>query len=420
MRCLVLFMLAVFVSYVLNPVAHALESSQMRGVTPSADLLVRGPDGQRLRLDTALPMTASVAQRRLRCARLSLDLRGWFGPVHKVPAHMLLGLADRGGCKPLAGLADRPLHSPGETANLLGGEGPVNGGPINVFAVSHVSAASLQRDAEHVERGCWRDNALPKFFDAPGSRVSAMGRQVGPAPSELLECRSEAGAVVHDLPAIREDDRDTVGRLGVVAGDAHGSGFRVDDLGDDSDPAPGFHRVGKALVKSGGKNAWLLGAGNRAGDGILAFELWAVGDGVGLHSIWWFGVGSRVVQLRTDYTFLVCPQELFTLFLCSPKTAGLRTQHWYPAMTPTPSQPDLAPNSPVGVIGSDPLFISSSQRGGGSEQGKAIAARREAAGNRRATHRPSAVDSQGRRQYGRRNTRKAMQRRSLGNPSRKK
>lgn len=25
-------------------------------------------------------------------------------------------------------------------------------------------------------------------------------------------------------------------------------------------------------------------------------------------------------------------------------------------MTPTPSQPDLAPNSPVGVIGSDPLF----------------------------------------------------------------
>ena len=66
------------------------------------------------------------------------------------------------------------------------------------------------------------------------------------------------------------------------------------------------------------------------------------------------------------------------------------------------------------------LFISSSQCGGGSEQGKAIAARREAAGNRRATHRPSALDSQGRQRSGRRNTRQAIQRRSWGNPTAEK
>ena len=66
------------------------------------------------------------------------------------------------------------------------------------------------------------------------------------------------------------------------------------------------------------------------------------------------------------------------------------------------------------------LFISSSRCGGGSEQGKAIAATLEAAGNRRATHRQSAVDSQGQQRSGRRNTRQAIQRRSWGNPTTEK
>ena len=52
-----------------------------------------------------------------------------------------------------------------------------------------------------------------------------MGGKVCPAPSELGKDGGEAGSVVHDLPAITEDDGDAVGRLGVVAGDAHDSGF---------------------------------------------------------------------------------------------------------------------------------------------------------------------------------------------------
>ena len=70
----------------------------------------------------------------------------------------------------------------------------------------------------------------------------------------------------------------------MMSGDSHGLGFRVDDLGNDSDAALGLDSVGQALVKTCGKNARLLGARNRAGDCILALELWAVGDGVGLHT----------------------------------------------------------------------------------------------------------------------------------------
>ena len=98
--------------------------------------------------------------------------------------------------------------------------GVVCGVLLSVFLL----AVAIQLDAKHVERGGWWDNALPKLLDAPGALIAAMGSKVRPAPSELLECRREAGAVVHDLPGIIKNDGDTVGRLGVVAGDVHGSG----------------------------------------------------------------------------------------------------------------------------------------------------------------------------------------------------
>ena len=89
---------------------------------------------------------------------------------------------------------------------------------------AHGGSEPIQLNAQHIERGGWRDNALPELLDAPGALVAAMGSEVCPAPSKLLECGCESGAVVHHTPIIREDDRDTVGRLGVVAGDAHSSG----------------------------------------------------------------------------------------------------------------------------------------------------------------------------------------------------
>jgi len=97
--------------------------------------------------------------------------------------------------------------------------GVVCGVLLSVFLL----AVAIQLNAQHVERGGWRDNALPKLFYASRPLVATMGRKVRPAPFELLDCRSEAGAVVHDFPAIAEDDGDAVGARRVVAGDVHGS-----------------------------------------------------------------------------------------------------------------------------------------------------------------------------------------------------
>ena len=93
---------------------------------------------------------------------------------------------------------------------------------LSVFFL--LGSEPIQLNAQHIERGGWRDNALPKLLDAAGALVATMGSKVCPAPSELLESGCEAGTVVHNLPAIGEDDGDAVGACGVVAGDAHGSG----------------------------------------------------------------------------------------------------------------------------------------------------------------------------------------------------
>lgn len=71
-------------------------------------------------------------------------------------------------------------------------------------------AMAIQLNAQHVERGGWRDNALPKLLNAPGALVAAMGSKVCPAPSELLESCCEAGTVVHDRPVVRKDDGNAV------------------------------------------------------------------------------------------------------------------------------------------------------------------------------------------------------------------
>lgn len=69
---------------------------------------------------------------------------------------------------------------------------------------------AIQLNAQHVECGGWRDNALPKLLNAPGALVAAMGSKVCPAPSELLESCCEAGTVVHDRPVVRKDDGNAV------------------------------------------------------------------------------------------------------------------------------------------------------------------------------------------------------------------
>ena len=90
---------------------------------------------------------------------------------------------------------------------------------LSVFGL----AAPIKLDAQHVERGGRWHDALPKLLDAPGAGIATMGREICAAPTELLECGGEAGAVVHDRPVIREDDGNAVGRLRVVACRRHGS-----------------------------------------------------------------------------------------------------------------------------------------------------------------------------------------------------
>ena len=99
-----------------------------------------------------------------------------------------------------------------------------------VLLSAFLLAVPIQLNAQHVERGGWGGTSLPKLLDAPRAGIAAMGGKVCAAPTELLESGCEAGAVVHNLPAISEDDGDTVRRLGMVAGDAPGSEeVRVDD-----------------------------------------------------------------------------------------------------------------------------------------------------------------------------------------------
>jgi len=232
-------------------------------------------------------------------------------------------------------------------------------------------AAPIQLDAQHVERGGrWR-GALPKLLHAPGALVSTMGRKVCAAPAELLECRCEAGAVVHNLPAIREDDGEAVGRLGMVAGDLHGSeggeeiserillggADSIDELGEKVQ-ADNLHVVGGIGLRNGatcherlhpgksfGKSDSLHGVALRLGwvraalaevvalklkfsfGGIAAGksaseverhpEALSVFFNCGAHLVW-LVVLAFGAQLRSTYTVLVWQQENFTLFLCSP------------------------------------------------------------------------------------------------------
>jgi hypothetical protein len=201
-------------------------------------------------------------------------------------------------------------------------------------------AVAIQLNAKHVERGGWRDNALPKFFDAPGALVATMGSKVRPAPSELLECGCKAGAVVHDRPVIREDDGNAIGRLRVIACRPHGSeclelvGFVFGEFARAPEAAISlvFGDLDADALAVTAATSGAMSLGNRiksgaelAVGGAASAELVSdgefAGDGVGGgHGIVWFVVGSRVVQLRTLYTVAVYPQEKSTLFLCSPKT----------------------------------------------------------------------------------------------------
>lgn len=66
---------------------------------------------------------------------------------------------------------------------------------------------------------------MPKFFDGAGRFVTAMGRELCAGPFETVEDGGEAGGVVHDIPAIAEDDGDALGRGWVMTGDFHGLKF---------------------------------------------------------------------------------------------------------------------------------------------------------------------------------------------------
>lgn len=82
---------------------------------------------------------------------------------------------------------------------------------------------------------------MPKFFDGAGGFVATMGRELSAGPFEAVENGGEAGGVVHDGPAIAEDDGDAVGRLGVVASDFHGLKFSFANSASKSlSPCPAF------------------------------------------------------------------------------------------------------------------------------------------------------------------------------------
>ena len=251
-----------------------------------------------------------------------------------------------------------------KTDRKHGRTGPLIAVVLPCLVVGLLLAVPIQLNAQHVEGGGWRDNALPKLLDAAGAGISTMGRKVCATPSELGQCGGESWAVVHDRPVIREDDGNAVGRLRVIACRPHGS---VGVVAVDGDVRMlkivfvalklGWHPFSaRAIAALAGE---LAGCGIGDGDDVVAGNILPLrlsrGEGgadvvrlVAVESVegefddlgnWLCGGGhgrlvvgglvSRVVQLRTLYTVTVYPQDKFTLFLCrldsrsfSPHNAG--------------------------------------------------------------------------------------------------
>ena len=90
---------------------------------------------------------------------------------------------------------------------------------------------SIKFYGENVKRGRWRDDPLPKRINRSYVFVAAILSKLFSAPSESFECFREPWFVVQNLPIIREDDGDSTGACGVVAGDLHRLSCNILDLG---------------------------------------------------------------------------------------------------------------------------------------------------------------------------------------------
>lgn len=202
---------------------------------------------------------------------------------------------------------------------------------------------TIQLDAEHVERGCWRDNALPKFFDAPGGLVAAMRGKVGAGPSEFVEDRRESGAVVHERPSIVDDHRDAKGAGGMVASDTHDSKAPGEVFGETVGAENFvFRRASFVVGEVVGAALKLLDAGASCGRGVkghcalsrlIHYEAALVGGaveaagladnvfGISSHFRFWL-VRASLPPTQSIYTVTVYPQEENTLFLCRERIAG--------------------------------------------------------------------------------------------------
>jgi len=93
---------------------------------------------------------------------------------------------------------------------------------------------SVKLKCEHIKKlSRWRQSQ-PKFLDASFTFVASRSRRLISTPVKFLQYGCEAVGVVHDLPTIREDNRDTVGACGVVACDFHGLSCKSFNLGFNS------------------------------------------------------------------------------------------------------------------------------------------------------------------------------------------
>lgn len=202
---------------------------------------------------------------------------------------------------------------------------------------------TIQLDAKHVEGCSWRDYALPKLFDGSSGLVSAMIGKLSAGPAKAIKNRCESGAVVHERPAIIEDDGDAVGAGGMVASDTHDSKAPGEVFGETVGAENFvFRRASFVVGEVVGAALKLLDAGASCGRGVkghcalsrlIHYEAALVGGaveaagladnvfGISSHFRFWL-IRASLPPTQSIYTVTVYPQEENTLFLCRERIAG--------------------------------------------------------------------------------------------------
>ena len=228
--------------------------------------------------------------------------------------------------------------------------------PVRSHAL--LSVFFLEERGHHVQGGGGGHPILLPALDGALGNSASVRELLGGKPC-LGADSLDAGSVVHHAPIIREDDRDAVGTAAVVAGDLHGSGFRVLAVRDEIHAASKVCQIhALAIAIDGGDAAAvaglglaevLLDRGNRrvirsGADGcFVAGE--TVADNRDAHCLGSFGiVGRCVVQLRRQYALMRNPQELFTqycVFLHRPARGPLNVRVDAPAVASLRSKKDV-------------------------------------------------------------------------------